>query len=165
MNKIKEVASKAKKYVVNEPEEKEQSLQDEIRGLCPSLTYTQRMYGFAICFCVAWFCSFLSVLAYARPTKFAILYTVAALASIGSTMFLMGPISQLKWMFKEHRAIATTIYLLAMAVTLYLAFTEASVLLILLAILVQFLAMVWYCLSYVPFGRRMAAKCMQSCII
>ncbi|NWY37107.1 SFT2B protein, partial [Sylvia atricapilla] len=42
---------------------------------------------------------------------FAVFYTLGNIASIGSTMFLMGPMKQLKRMFEPTRLIATIVML------------------------------------------------------
>eukprot|EP00494_Astrolonche_serrata_P007918 UN07952 len=67
-------------------------------------------------------------------------------------------------MFDQHRAIATSIYLCSMIITLILAFTHQKLILILLFIVIQFCAGCWYVLSYIPFGRSMAKNCMQTCL-
>merc|ERR1712130_986099 len=113
---------------------------------------------------IGWVCTFLSVLSYTQPRRFAVIYTISALASLASTMFLWGPMRQIKAMFKPIRAVATIIYLSTIILTFYLAFSGAALILILLSILVQSLAMVWYCLSYVPYGRQMAKNCVQTCV-
>lgn len=60
------------------------------------------------------------------------------------------------------RAVATSLYLVTLALTLFVALSPyASVpgrgILLLILVVVQFLAYVWYTLSYVPFARRFMA--------
>lgn len=85
-------------------------LLDELND-CFALSRMQRLYGFAICVSAGLFCSFLSSLMWMRPTKFAILYTMGNLLSLGSTGFLTGFWAQLKGMFKGTRIIASCVYL------------------------------------------------------
>jgi hypothetical protein len=54
---------------------------------------------------------------------FAVLYCIGALLSIGSTLFLMGPLNQLKRMLERQRIIATLVYLGSITATLVIAFT------------------------------------------
>jgi len=59
-------------------------------------------------------------------------------------------------MFKPVRAGATIIFLCALGLTLYCAIAIQQALPVILCMLVQLCAMIWYCASYVPYG--------QSCI-
>ncbi len=56
-------------------------------------------------------------------------------------------------MFSPVRLIATLIYLGAIALTLWAAIGLKSGLLTLVAIIIQFLALIWYTLSYIPYAR------------
>ncbi|CAF1156249.1 unnamed protein product, partial [Didymodactylos carnosus] len=49
---------------------------------------------------------------------FAVLYTFANILSLGSTIFLMGPLNQLKKMFAETRIFATIVFLICLIMTL-----------------------------------------------
>ncbi|DBB12108.1 TPA: hypothetical protein ACH3X3_006219 [Trebouxia sp. C0006] len=98
------------------------------------------------------------------PVKFAILYTLANLLFIGSTMFLMGPLAQFKKMFEKGRIIATCLYFGAMFITLWMAIKLHSFPGTILALLVQMGALIWYCMSYIPFARAMATKMFSSFI-
>jgi len=51
----------------------------------------------------------------ANYIAFAVLYSVGTLTSLASTMFLMGPVNQLKKMFDPTRLIATIILLVSMS--------------------------------------------------
>eukprot|EP01084_Bolivina_argentea_P089857 162023_1 len=126
---LKDVQRKVSNYIgVADDEEEDQTVMQELRGICPTLSLKQRWYGFGICFLLGWFISFLSIITVGSivtaPGRFAFLYTFGSLLSIGSTCFLWGPMAQCKRMFKWNRMLATTMYLGAMALTLYLAFTQ-----------------------------------------
>ena len=142
---------------------------------CPSLTVKQRFYGFIGCFIFGLICSFLSIggilLAFLKPYKFAILYSLGNLSSLGSTLFLVGPASQLKRMFKETRICATIVFLLSLFGTLAFVFIVDlenkkpwHKLAIFGLIGLQFCSLFWYTLSYIPFGRKICKKlCCAIC--
>ncbi len=86
-------------------------------------------------------------------------FSLGSVLSICSSFFLTGPWKQLKKMFAPARAVATVIYLVTLALTLFVALSPyASVpgrgIILLVLVAVQFLSYVWYTLSYVPFARR-----------
>ncbi|KAL1515117.1 hypothetical protein AB1Y20_004180 [Prymnesium parvum] len=133
-----------------------------INGMCPTLTFQQRLYGFAICFCVGCVISMTSVLSFANPVAFGIKYSVGNLIALLSTGFLMGPKTQLKRMSHPTRWMAALVYVLAIAATLVFCFVQPRrMFLVLLCIVVQCCAMFWYCLSYIPFGRKIVMSCCQ----
>ncbi|ERE72519.1 vesicle transport protein SFT2B-like protein [Cricetulus griseus] len=84
---------------------------------------------------------------------FAVFYTLGNMASIGSTIFLMGPLKQLKRMFEPTRLIATILVLLCFALTLCSAFWWHKKALALIFCILQSLALTWYSLSFIPFAR------------
>mmetsp|Transcript_10437 Transcript_10437/g.15090 ORF Transcript_10437/g.15090 Transcript_10437/m.15090 type:complete len:172 (-) Transcript_10437:128-643(-) len=139
-----------------------QQIEDEFE--CLSLTRTQRLYGFAICFVLGWVISLLSTFSVAKPKQFAILYSLGNIIALSSSFFLMGPCKQLKSMFKPVRAVATTVYLVCLAMTIVSALEWPDKIVIIIAFMVaQCCAAIWYCLSYIPFGRAMMKKCLAGC--
>lgn len=66
-------------------------------------------------------------------------------------------------MFEEKRWIATTIYLVAMGMTLFMAIQVGDVLPVLMCMIVQFFAMLWYSLSYIPFARNAVKSVLKTC--
>ncbi|XP_074961865.1 vesicle transport protein SFT2B isoform X1 [Phalacrocorax aristotelis] len=80
-----------------------------------SLGWGSRVKGFIACFVIGCLCSLLGSCLLWVPRKglvlFAVFYTLGNIASIGSTLFLMGPVRQLKRMFEPTRLIATTVML------------------------------------------------------
>ncbi|KAF0881589.1 SFT2B protein, partial [Crocuta crocuta] len=80
-----------------------------------SLSWGTRIKGFIACFAAGIVCSLLGTLLLWVPRKglylFAVFYTFGNIASIGSTVFLMGPMKQLKRMFEPTRLIATIMVL------------------------------------------------------
>lgn len=89
---------------------------------------------------------------------FALFYTLGNIASMGSTLFLMGPWKQLKKMFNETRYIATIATILFMILTLLSGLLWKKFALTILMCIFQFLAMTWYSLSYIPYARDAVKK-------
>eukprot|EP00824_Muranothrix_gubernata_P007702 TRINITY_DN19806_c0_g1_i1.p1 TRINITY_DN19806_c0_g1~~TRINITY_DN19806_c0_g1_i1.p1 ORF type:complete len:179 (+),score=25.38 TRINITY_DN19806_c0_g1_i1:29-538(+) len=140
-------------------------MKDDINQSC-SLTMQQRLWGFGICFTVGVLCTFLSTLALPailiRPEKFAIPYTLGNLLALGSTAFIIGPCRQIRSMVKRTRILATIIYVVAMGMTLFCAIKIRKAPLVLICIFIQFCALIWYCLSYIPYARRFVRSCCES---
>lgn len=147
-----------------------------IDSVCPSMSFKQRCYGFGICFVLGFLLSFGSIIYFRKllagqPAPFAINYTLGNLIALGSTGFLVGPKTQLKRMSSPTRWGAALIYVCAMAATLVCALLLPSITqlsqgalsaLVLACLAVQFFAMFWYALSYIPYGRRMFKACCVS---
>ncbi|XP_035664509.1 vesicle transport protein SFT2A-like [Branchiostoma floridae] len=132
-----------------------------------TLSWSTRIKGFAICFILGVVFSFLGTfLLFTKNglTVFAVCYTFGNLLALGSTCFLMGPINQLKRMFKETRIIATIVVLICLALTLCAVFWWNNKGLAILFCILQFLAMTWYSLSYIPFARDAVKKCFAGCL-
>ncbi|XP_050567739.1 vesicle transport protein SFT2B isoform X1 [Cygnus atratus] len=91
-----------------------------------SLGWGTRVKGFIACFAIGCLFSVLGSCLIWIPGKglmlFAAFYTLGNIASIGSTLFLMGPMKQLKRMFEPTRLIATVVMLLCLILTLCSAF-------------------------------------------
>ncbi|KAM8977254.1 vesicle transport protein SFT2B-like [Pelodytes ibericus] len=122
-----------------------------------SLSFGTRIKAFAICFGIGIICSILGTCFLWIPGKgtvlFAVFYTIGNIASLCSTAFLMGPLKQLKRMFESTRLIATIFVLLCLGLTLCAALWWKIKGLALLFCILQFVAMAWYSISYIPFAR------------
>ncbi|KAF4316649.1 hypothetical protein JM18_008082 [Phytophthora kernoviae] len=127
------------------------------------LTKRQRLYGAIGCYVFGALCGFLSTLMMWGGPKhlkqFAFFYTVGNLCSIGSSLFLVGPMRQFKVMCMPVRRVACCIWMGAMLLTLIIAFgfPKAGPL-VLLLVIVQYAAMLWYGASFIPYGRAMLRK-------
>ena len=114
-----------------------------INTVCPALTFKQRVYGFAICFCIGCVISLSSMLSFhqllhGNPVPFAIKYSLGNTIALLSTGFLMGPKTQLKRMSHPTRWIAALIYVLAIVGTITFCFTPPhSALLVVICIIIQ----------------------------
>ena len=97
------------------------------------------------------------------PRKFAALYTLANLCGLGATLFVVGPARQCAKMAEPTRLAASAAYLSSAALTLVAALRLRSLVLTLLFALAQFLALIWYVLSYVPYARTVVSGAVSSC--
>ncbi|XP_063746787.1 vesicle transport protein SFT2B-like isoform X2 [Eleginops maclovinus] len=97
-------------------------------------------------------------------TLFIVFYTFGNICTLGSTMFLMGPMRQLKKMCDKTRALATTIMITCLVLTLCAAFWWKNFGLALLFVILQILSFAWYSLSYIPFVREAILKLVSVCL-
>ncbi|XP_053567043.1 vesicle transport protein SFT2A [Bombina bombina] len=147
-------------------EDEEQGLTSQVLD-STSLGFGTRVKWFAICFVGGIACSILGSIFLWLPngTKlFAVFYTIGNIAALASTCFLMGPLKQLKRMFEPTRLIATIVMLLCLVCTLCAVFWWHKKGLAVLFCILQFLAMTWYSISYIPFARDAVMKCFGSCL-
>ncbi|XP_078088985.1 SFT2 domain containing 2a isoform X2 [Mustelus asterias] len=121
-----------------------------------SLGWGTRVKGFLACFVAGIICSILGVCFLWIPRRglilFAVFYSIGNISSIGSTMFLMGPVKQIKKMFEPTRLAATIVM-----------FWKKAALALIFCVL-QFFAMAWYSISYIPFARDAVIKCFTTCL-
>lgn len=133
-----------------------------------TLSWSTRIKGFIVCFVLGVGLSILGSCLLWVPRKglilFAVLYTVGNLLSLASTCFLMGPVNQLKKMFAKTRVIATILVFVMLILTLVCAIALKSPILALICCILQFLALTWYSISYIPFARDAVKKCFEGCI-
>ncbi|XP_043557108.1 vesicle transport protein SFT2B-like isoform X1 [Chiloscyllium plagiosum] len=133
-----------------------------------TLGWGTRVKGFLACFVAGIICSILGVCFLWIPKRglilFAVFYSIGNIASIGSTLFLMGPVKQIKKMFEPTRLAATIVMLLCLVCTLCSAFWWKKAALALIFCVLQFFAMAWYSISYIPFARDAVIKCFTTCL-
>ncbi|CAL9019670.1 unnamed protein product [Prunus brigantina] len=123
---------------------------DDFNRNC-TLSTKQRFYGFAICLAAGLTCTLLSMLVFFHPIKFGITFTLGNLLSLGSTAFLIGPKRQVTMMLDPVRIYATAIYLASIIIALFCALYVHNKLLTLLAILLEFGALIWYVPAFAYF--------------
>ncbi|XP_060934686.1 SFT2 domain containing 2a [Limanda limanda] len=133
-----------------------------------TLSWTTRLKGFAVCFVVGAACTVVGVCLLFLPrigiTLFIVFYTFGNLCALGSTMFLMGPMRQLKKMCDKTRALATAIMITCLVLTLCAAFWWKNFGLALLFVILQVLSFAWYSLSYIPYMREALMKILAVCM-
>lgn len=145
------------------------SVRAGVSSVCPSLSYQERIIGCATCFLLGFLISLgstfrLAKLVHGHPAPFAIAYTIGNLLSLGCTMFFVGPTKQLETMFRVKRRGSAILYLLFIGTTLTLCFSHNfphRVGLVMISVFCQFMALIWYTLSYVPYGRKIAVSCCK----
>lgn len=151
------------------PTSNSQDSQQEAESPClPSLTFRERCIGCGTCVVAGYLLSIgsfwrLTHLMTGNPTPFVVNSTVGNLIALAGSFFLMGPKAQLERMFHPSRRLATNAYMFCLALTLavlVLPFPFKSLLLVVL-ILAQYVAVAWYCLSYVPFAQDAIAAYLQ----
>ena len=141
-------------------------LGEEPNELCPSLSYTHRMYGFAGCLCLGLLLGILSWISVFQSNwvLFGLLMTASNLCAIGGSFFLAGPMKQVKRMFEETRMIATIVYIVTMVLTVLAAVIVKSGGIVIVCCIIQYAAMVWYGLSYVPYARSLVKNCFKAAV-
>ncbi|KAI6071422.1 vesicle transport protein SFT2A [Mergus octosetaceus] len=152
--------------VLSGQDDEEQGLTAQVLD-ASTLSFSTRVKWFAICFIAGVVCSILGtgLLWLPKGIKlFAVFYTLGNISALASTCFLMGPLKQLKTMFEPKRLVATIVMLLCLLLTLCAVFWWNKKGLALLFCILQFLAMTWYSLSYIPFARDAVIKCFTSCL-
>ncbi|XP_011083228.1 vesicle transport protein SFT2B [Sesamum indicum] len=166
MEKMNQAFEKMKMLVGMEVDDEEQhqesSFLDDFNRNC-TLSTKQRLYGFAICLSAGITCTLLSMLVFFHPIKFGITFSFGNLLALGSTAFLIGPKRQVTMMLDPVRIYATALYISSIIIALFCAVYVRNKLLTLLAIVLEFGALIWYSLSYIPFARSMVSKIMASC--
>uniref|UniRef100_A0A5S6R1S5 Vesicle transport protein n=1 Tax=Trichuris muris TaxID=70415 RepID=A0A5S6R1S5_TRIMR len=153
-----------KKFPFSGNDEEEDIISEVTSG--SSLSWGTRIKLFALCFCFGIFFSILgSICVYLHNfTMFSVLFSFGSIMSISSTCFLMGPIKQLKKMADPNRWISSLIVVVMIVMTLFAAFYWKKGALCLLCVMLQYIAMTWYSLSYIPYARSTVRKCFEACI-
>jgi len=121
-----------------------------------SLSRTQRLYGFIGCTGVGFVLSILGTALLFLPGQlgvFAVLFALGTIVSLVGSGFLIGFGRQIKMMFKPVRLIATIIFLGSIAMIFVAAFVLNNDLLCIIFVIIQYLAYIWYSLSYIPYAR------------
>ncbi|KAL7229984.1 hypothetical protein ACSBR2_008519 [Camellia fascicularis] len=150
---------KLNQSILGGDEELQDNLLDGQEGLC-SISPLQRIYGFAACLVAGLVCMFLSLIVFAKPIKFAVLFTFGNMLAVGSTAFVIGPGQQMRMMLDPVRIYATAIYVGCVVLALICALLIRSKVLTILAIISEICALIWYSLSYIPFARRVVSDMM-----
>lgn len=139
---------------------------EDTNEMCPTMSFQQRVYGFVSCLVLggvmgifSWVCAFR-----AEWNLFAIFMTMSNVISISGSMFFAGPVKQVKKMFAETRWIATSVFIIAMLLTILSAVLLKKPALVVVMCLIQYVAMVWYGLSYIPYARTVVKNCFQSLV-
>ena len=139
---------------------------------CLDLTYSQRFLAFAVCFAVGSFLSIISTMnvpsIVLNPKKFAVPFTLGNIVSLLSMSFLIGFKKQCSSIFHKDRVLTSTVFIISMIGTMFSSFFLHSSLLTFCCVIIQYSAYIWYCASYIPYGRATLYSCgkklIQCCI-
>ncbi|KAH9951295.1 SFT2-domain-containing protein [Amylocystis lapponica] len=124
------------------------------------LTRTQRLYGFAGCLAAGFVLSLLgSILLFVGQLgSFAVLYAFGTVISLAGTGFLLGFWKQTTLMFKPVRIVATIVFIASIVLVFIGAFLIRSDILCIIFVIIEYLAYLWYTLSYIPYARSAVLK-------
>jgi len=119
------------------------------------ISYTNRLYGFGICVFFGIISLFISIIFLSSViiSFFAFFYTIGNIFCLLSTFFLMGPIKQLKLITTKERIIPSLLYIISLIFTIVLTI-KGILILIIISIIVQSFSLIWYIISYIPFGQN-----------
>ena len=136
-------------------------------SMCPDLDLKTRIIGFIISFVIGIFMMISSIsqlftLALGGQRWFAVWYTCGNCVCLSSTFFLMGPKKQCELMMKPARKLTSMVLFGSMLACLFMAFAGISKIIIMIAIIIQFLALLWYVLSYIPGAQNLCSSCIKS---
>jgi len=150
-----------------QPQREKSRLEQVSDDWLPSLTWKQRVIGCLSCMAVGYTLSLgsffrMTQLLAGNPGPFVLTATFGNIISLCGSCFLTGPTNQLHKMFHETRRIATGLYLGSLVLTLIVAYAAEGVpgqgIVLIVLMLVQYVAIAWYCLSYIPFARQAAKR-------
>ena len=100
-----------------------------------------------------------------NPIPFTVNATAGNLIALAGSFFLSGPLAQAQKMWHPVRRSATAAYLGSLLVTLILAVWGSRVpgqgLILLVLMGLQYVAIAWYTLSYVPYGQEAVMSFVQ----
>eukprot|EP00527_Entomoneis_sp_CCMP2396_P005891 CAMPEP_0198155474 /NCGR_PEP_ID=MMETSP1443-20131203/69154_1 /TAXON_ID=186043 /ORGANISM="Entomoneis sp., Strain CCMP2396" /LENGTH=244 /DNA_ID=CAMNT_0043822225 /DNA_START=256 /DNA_END=990 /DNA_ORIENTATION=+ len=129
---------------------------------CVDLSFRERMLGFGTCVIAGYMLSFGSFwrirdLIVGDPYPLVLHTTVGNLLTWAGSFFLVGPTAQWKRLWDDNRVAATKAYLASITLIFAIILIHPpgpEALYLFLLLIVQQLAMAWYCLSYIPFGQE-----------
>ncbi|KAI0295552.1 SFT2-domain-containing protein [Russula brevipes] len=124
------------------------------------LTRMQRLYGFGGCYAIGLVLSILGtvMLFVGGLFSFSIPYALGTIVSLIGTGFLIGFAKQLKLMFKPVRVVATVVFLAMIIMIFISAFVLDNSTLCIIFVILEYLAFLWYTLSYIPYARTAVLK-------
>ena len=141
---------------------------DDNDSCCPNMSKPYRITGFIVCAVIGLFLGIFSLgllipSGQEKTVSNGIWLTGGNLLCICSTLFLTSFVNQMKKMLEPARALNTLILLGSMAATIIFAVFEFWLVFIYVAIAIQYAAMIWYILSYIPHGQEFCTGCVKSC--
>ena len=148
--------------------EKPRTIEDEVCEVCPKLTFKQRVIGFCVCVGIGYLLSICATFVlfggYTAPhiRTFAELYIMGNLVAITATAFFVGPRRMCRRMVAKTRRIGTALWFSLMIAVFVCALCQVPLYVLLLLLVAETIAGIWYAASYIPFGRRMIVACCEA---
>ena len=152
----------------------------ENSSLCPSMSLQNRLICFGVCTGVGIMLSiggsinmffhnyqgiFVLLLSFLNVILgFAVLYSMGTIISLIGSGFLRGPVKQIKALTDTSRLVAVLVMLFSIVITIVAAVVWKNGILSLVFCIFQFFSYMWYCLSYIPYGRDAVTGCFKSCV-
>ena len=158
---------------------------------CPALTWTQRIWGYGIAIVIGnihtnlnYLGLILDIISFfalfsGEYIVFAVTYSLGNVIALTSyllyvyiyiyiynlprTGFIIGFKKQFKKMFAKTRIVVVLIIIASISLAMISAFVWENVWLVLVFIIVEYLALIWYSLSYIPYARKLAKKMLLGC--
>ncbi|CUM63132.1 uncharacterized protein PRCAT00000699001 [Priceomyces carsonii] len=122
------------------------------------LSRFEKLIGFLCCFGASIFCFIICFLMFPvlalKPRKVGLLWSMGSLLFIISFGILQGPNNYIRHLFSRERFVFTTVFFGSVLTTLYCAIVLKSTLLTILASIVELFAILYYAVSYFPFGAQ-----------
>ncbi|CAJ0584158.1 unnamed protein product, partial [Mesorhabditis spiculigera] len=131
-----------------------------------SLAWDTRIQCFAGCFilsCIASLCASI-LLMISSLAGFCVLTSIGSIMSLIGTCFLMGPLKQLKNMFSANRWVASLAYIAFIMMALISGLVLKNTPLALIFTILQYVAMAYYSLTYIPFAKQYIDRWLCSCL-
>jgi Got1/Sft2-like family len=129
----------------------------------PPLTWRERALGCATCMISGYLLSFgsffriFALLFHGNPYPLVVNCTLGNLLALGGSCFWAGPRQQREKMWQPQRRTASLAYVASLMGTLLLVVLPLpgpKALLLILCLVVQYVAVTWYCLSYIPYAQE-----------
>ena len=134
---------------------------------CLEMTYSQRFIAFAICFAIGTVLSIISTMnvpsIVLAPARFAVPFTLGNIISLLSMSFLVGCKRQFQSIFHPDRVVTSSVFVASMIGTLVAAFIVKSALMCFFFVIIQYGSYIWYCASFIPYGRSFLLGCGKRC--
>jgi Got1/Sft2-like family len=129
----------------------------------PPLSWRERCIGCATCMIGGYLLSLgsffriFALIFHGNPYPLVVNCTIGNILALAGSCFFSGPKQQHEKMFQPKRRTASLAYLASLVVTLFLVVVPLpgpKALLLILCLLVQYVAVTWYCLSYIPYAHE-----------
>lgn len=177
------ISSTGLKTAQQRREQEENDQQLDVCSLFPSLSFQERLGGCIGCMILGYLISFGSFFRFkdlliGKPIPFVLFSTMGNVISLCGSCFLSGLQKQVSKMWHPTRRGATGLYIGSLLVTIVVMLVFEFVgkgkekdgqggyhrnvvpqaILLVLLLFCQYVAVAWYCLSYIPFARKLATK-------